>query len=322
MRSSFIRTALVCLSSCVLVSSAFAAPVELDAPDAVPGVAATSLVHVDVIAGPSGAPNGFTIEWMTLAHFDALGAQWPLDPATDTNVHMAVFLGSPTLNTVEGTTTFLLAPGGIATIQLGDIFDETGVVADNIDSSELTAGTDYVFRVKANGDGGGIGGGGSGLFPSSPYSPTHSCRSKPHDDNRDCVHSQGYWKNHPSAWPVSSVRLGNIIYTKTQALAILNQPAGGNGLVSLAHQLIAAKLNVAAGAIPGTLISGVIATADALIGSKISPPIGTGYILPRTTSRLTDDLEEFNDDEMDHHNCQVITALQPKSWGQLKAMYR
>ena len=168
-------------------------------------------------------------------------------PATDTNVHVAVFLGSPTLNTVEGTTTFLLAPGGIATVQLGDIFDETGVVADNIDSSELSAGTDYVFRVKANGDGGGIGGG-SGLFPSSPYSPTHSCRSKPHDDNRDCVHSQGYWKNHPSAWPVSSVRLGNIIYTKTQALAILNQPAGGNGLVSLAHQLIAAKLNVAAGA--------------------------------------------------------------------------
>jgi hypothetical protein len=317
---SSVRTAVACLSSCLLVGVAHAAPVELDAPAMLPGIAATSLIHVDVIAGPSGAPNGFTIEWMTRAHFDAIGAEWPIDTAADPDVHSASYLGTPTLNTVDGTTTFLLGPGEVANIQLGDIFDETGVYTDNAD--EMTSGTEYMFRVKANGDDGGSTGGGSGLFPSSPYSGTHSCWTKHHDDQHDCVHSQGYWKTHPSAWPVSSVRLGTIIYTKTQALAILAQSANGNGLVSLAHQLIAAKLNVVSGAVPGTLIAGVISTADALIGSKISPPIGTGFIAPRISSHLTDDLEEFNDDEMDHHDCTVVTAVTARSWGQLKAMYR
>ena len=321
MHRSTLRTALACLSSCFLVGTAFAAPVELDAPDAVPGIAASSLIHVDVIAGASGAPNGFTIEWMTRAHFDALGSVWPDDPSTDVAVHAAMFLGNPTLNTVDGTTTFLLGPAAVASIQLGDIFDETGVMAQTTDVNEMTAGTEYVFRVKANGDGG-ISTGGSGLFPASPYSETRSCWTLAHDDSHDCVHSQGYWKTHPSAWPVNSVRLGTIIYTKTQALAIMNQSANGNGLVSLAHQLIAAKLNIASGAVPGTLITGVISTADALIGAKICPPIGAGYIAPGVSSHLTDDLEEFNTSEMQHQGCQVVTATMPRSWGQLKEMYR
>ncbi len=316
MRRSPVPTVLACLSSCILVGAAFSAPVELDAPDMLPGIAASSLIHVNVIAGASGAPNGFTIEWMTAAHFATLGDVWPADPALDPLFHSASFLGTPTLNTVDGTTTFTLGPGDIATVQIGDIFDETGVFTDN--ANELTSGTEYVFRVKANGDDGL----GTGLLPSSPYGATRNCWSKPHDDDRDCVHSQGYWKNHPSAWPVSSIRLGSIIYTKTQAITILMQPANGNGLVSLAHQLIAAKLNVASGANAGTLIAGAISTSDALIGSKVSPPFGTGYIAPRTTSHLADDLEEFNDDEMEHHDCRVATAIAPRSWGQLKAMYR
>lgn len=34
--------------------------------------------------------------------------------------------------------------------------------------------------------------------------------------------SAGYWKNHPEAWPVSSLKLGTVSYTKTQLLQILN----------------------------------------------------------------------------------------------------
>ncbi len=316
MRPSLVPTVLACLGSCILIGTVFAAPVVLDAPELLPGLSGSSLINVDVIAGPSGAPNGFTIEWMTAALFTTLGEVWPADPALDSFVHSATFLGTPTLNTVDGTTTFVLGPGAIAAVQIGDIFDETGVFTDN--AAELTSGTEYVFRVKANGDDGL----GTGLLPASPYGATHNCWSKPHDDDQDCVHSQGYWKNHPSAWPLSSIRLGTIVYTKTQAIAVLMQPANGNGLVSLAHQLIAAKLNVATGASAGTLITGAISTSDALIGSKVSPPFGTGFLAPRITSHLADDLEEFNDDEMAHHDCKVVTAVTPRSWGQLKAMYR
>src|SRR5436309_7927047 len=191
-----ILTAFAC--ACLLTGSAHAAAVQLDPPDLAPAVSATSLLQIDVTAGISGAPNGFTVQWMNKVQFDALGG-WPAD---DTNpaIQSAIYLGRPTLNTVEGTTTFLLGPGQIASVEIGDIFDETGV--QSATPGELASGTVYVFRVTANGDPG-ASTGGNGLLPGSPYSPTLTYQTKTHDDAQDCVHTQGYWKNHPSAWPVS-----------------------------------------------------------------------------------------------------------------------
>jgi len=320
MRQALLRILTVFACACLPVLAAHAAPVALDPPDIAPGssIAATSLVQIDVIAGVSGAPNGFTIQWMSKTTFDALGG-WPADE-TDPAIQSAIYLGTPTLNTVDGTTTFLLAPGQLANVQIGDIFDETGV--QSVNRSELSSGTVYVFRVKANGDPGVSTGGGTSLQGASTYSPTMSYETKTHSDLQDCVHTQGYWKNHPNAWPVSAVKLGNVIYTEAQLLQIFNTPAAGNGLISLAHQLIAAKLNLAAGAVPTTTVLGAISTSDALIGNKIVPPIGAGFLSPGTTSHLTDDLEEFNSDEGNQHACQISVPTNARSWGQVKAMYR
>lgn len=108
-----------------------------------------------------------------------------------------------------------------------------------------------------------------------------------------CTYTQGYWKNHASAWPVTAVTVGTVTYTQAQALRIFGTPVRGNGLVSLTHQLMAAKLNIAAGANPAAA-SAAIASADALIGSKIVPSIGSGYLAPSTTSGLTSTLDNFN----------------------------
>ena len=79
-----------------------------------------------------------------------------------------------------------------------------------------------------------------------------------------CPHTQGYWKNHPEAWPVSSLVLGDVSYSKSELLAIFKMPVTGDASLNLAHQLIAAKLNVAAGA-SSSVISSTIAQADALL---------------------------------------------------------
>ena len=311
---------LACASVFIFVLPARSASVDLDAPTLVsPVELASSLINLDVTAGGSGAPNGFTIEWMTLAQFNSLGGVWPADPA-DPMIQSAIFLGFPSLNTVDGTTTFLLAPFQTADIQIGDIFDETGIVS--ADRDEMARGTDYVFRVKANGDSGDPFPGGT-LTPSSSYSSTHYAHTKPIEGGSQCVFTQGYWKNHPEAWPVTALKIGNIIYPQTQLLAIFNTPAAGNGLISLAHQLIAAKLNILSGAIPPAMIASAIAAADALIGSKIVPPIGSGFLSPATTSHLNDDLEEFNSQENTGTiQCQHSTPTLPQTWGQLKARYR
>ena len=44
---------------------------------------------------------------------------------------------------------------------------------------------------------------------------------------------------------MNELQLGNVTYNQQELLSILSQPVRGNGLVLLAHQLIAAKLNIA-----------------------------------------------------------------------------
>ena len=55
--------------------------------------------------------------------------------------------------------------------------------------------------------------------------------------------SMGYWKNHPEAWPVNEIKIGNVTYSKEQALEILTEACARDATRMLAAQLIAAKLN-------------------------------------------------------------------------------
>jgi hypothetical protein len=93
---------------------------------------------------------------------------------------------------------------------------------------------------------------------------------------------------------VTSLTLGNVSYTDLQLLSIFNTPAQGNGLLTLAHQLIAAKLNIANGA-DSTDIAQAISDADALIGSLVVPPVGGGFLAPGATSTLVHALTDYNE---------------------------
>jgi len=108
-----------------------------------------------------------------------------------------------------------------------------------------------------------------------------------------CTYTMGYWKNHPNDWPVDTLMLGSVQYSQMELLQIFRRPVKGNGLVSLAHQLIAAKLNVENGADP-TDVQGYIDDADAMIGSLVVPPIGGGYLAPSSTGYLTHMLDQYN----------------------------
>jgi len=256
---------------------AFAA--QLDAPTLSWVESGFGRVDLTVTAGPSGTPGGFTLWWMKRADFEANGGQWYEygNPAQGD----AYFVGAPSLNNFPGEPgTFLLGPNESITIQPGDIADETGVVSYSLD--ELEYGMDYVYCVFANAATG---------WEQSGYSKNSSATTNGADAN--CTFTQGYWKNHEDEWPVSALTLGSVSYTAAQLLAILQQPVQGNGLISLAHQLIATKLNLAMGADPTDVAAAVVA-ADALIGALVVPPVGGGFIAPSTTSAVTEILDDFN----------------------------
>jgi hypothetical protein len=78
-----------------------------------------------------------------------------------------------------------------------------------------------------------------------------------------CNHTPGYWKNHPMAWPVSSLTVGCTTYSQGELLEILDRFVGHDKLLIMVHHLIAAKLNVLAGSDPS--IQGAIDDGDALV---------------------------------------------------------
>ena len=85
-----------------------------------------------------------------------------------------------------------------------------------------------------------------------------------------CPRGQGFWKNHPSGWPVSTLTLGSQTYTESELLAVSRTPpaqqSGTDASLILARQLIAAKLNIANGSDP-TTIGTTVADADGLLAT-------------------------------------------------------
>ena len=294
----------VALSLTIFAHVTPAAAQELDSPTA--SVTGTGFfrIDLDVQAGSTGAPNGFTIQWMRRSDFELTG--WPADAADPRLMH-ADFTGDPTLNTDLSSTSFQLAPNGSIQVQLGDLFDETGVDANY--SDPLVPG-EYVMRVIA------LGGPATGAS-SVPSGTVFAATPKP-----ECT--QGFWKNHPDVWPIgcTPMLLGTASYTQAELLSIFTTPAAGNGILSLAHQLITAKLNICNGSEPTNILT-TVAAADALISDLVIPSIGVGFLSPGSTGGFTNTLDNFNNGKIPG----VVDCLQPvpakrSTWAGLKAIYR
>ena len=305
------HTALM-LASALILAPLVAHAAALDAPT----VAVTAIGHgkiaMNVTAGPSGLPNGFAVYWMTQTDYDDYGDVWP-DQLSYPSLHWAQFTGAPTLNTGGGAyTTFKLGPGETINVELGDLFDESGLTTNDTGELEYTtsSGTDYVLCAYAIGGTGGtrsvysLNGAGTTTAPVN------------------CTFTLGYWKNHPAAWSsVATLMVGTVTYTNAQLMSILNTPAGGNGLISLAHQLITAKLNILVNGADATAISGTIGAADALIGGLVIPPVGGGFLAPGSTSALTETLDDWNNGIFGPGHC-GDTPAKSSTWGRIKTLYR
>ena len=96
---------------------------------------------------------------------------------------------------------------------------------------------------------------------------TNTADAPPPPPPGNCTLTQGYWKNHEEDWDQASDGKPFLVTTTfyNSATSYLNimktPPKGGNAYLQLAHQFIAARLNVNGGA------SGVAAVDAALAGA-------------------------------------------------------
>jgi hypothetical protein len=299
-----ITAAFLCACSAIVALPAYAT--RYDTPNLILSDVSRTSVTLDVSAGPSGTPAGFGIQYVKSNDL-AYAGSW--DNAVALGLVQTIeFTGTPTYNVSETAPSFKLYPYSDHDAEVGDLFDETGVQSTDL-TLELDDETDYDFRTYAKGDGAGE----QSVFSSSCHGHTHH---KP----MDCTFTQGYWKNHGSQWPVSSLKLGTVSYSKQQLISILNNPAQGNGLIILAHQLIAAKLNIAQGADPSP-ISAVVADADGLIGNKVCPPIGAGFLQPNVVDTDAQALDSYNNGNTSVPHCGSTPTVHA-TWGMVKSIYR
>lgn len=254
-----------------------------------PGSTATS-INLEITAGASGAPAGVSVQWILASELQALGGIWPSDSLVDPNV--SSFCKASFSGNASGYS-YSFGPGQTISVTLGDVLFDTPGASSPCENVPLSCGEQYAFRSFAHA---------TSTTNRSAWSNTTVCSTMSCTADDGCTYTQGYWKTHgpvptgnnANEWPVTGLTLGSVSYTDFELQAIFNTPAGGNGLVSLAHQLMAAKLNVANGA-DDTAIAAAIASADALIGSLVVPPVGSGSLAPGVTSALTATLTAYNE---------------------------
>jgi hypothetical protein len=141
----------------------------------------------------------------------------------------------------------------------------------------------------------------AGVLVGTLYDATgsHGFIATPTQANR-CPLGQGFWENHPEAWLVTSLTLGNQTYTKAQLLTILTTPVRGDASLILAHQLIAAKLNIANGSTPAP-ISSTIADADNLLSQfpgKLPYNIRTSAAIGQQMVNDANVLDRYNNGDL------------------------
>ncbi|TNF29398.1 MAG: hypothetical protein EP329_15870, partial [Deltaproteobacteria bacterium] len=129
------------------------------------------------------------------------------------------------------------------------------------------------------------------------HTPIPGCAGGGHG----CVRTQGYWKNHPEDWAVTRLTLGDADYEQAQLLALLETAAKSDVTYSLAHQLIAAKLNVKADADEAP-IAQILVDADAWL---VQAPIGSRPAgdLRQLGVDLAAVLDSYNNGELGPEHC-------------------
>ncbi len=324
---------LACLSAAVVLfagraanapATAAGAKSRIDTPQIFPASSTQTSINITVCAtnsgtNPTGLPAGFSLQWMSATDYAANGNQWV--SSEDPRLCKASFSGN------ANSSRYRLAPGECATINVGNLLFDNG--ASTNCAGALQCGTTYLFRAFGHAT--------NNLnrsdFTSNLGYSTPGCGAQCEDSDtcpfcNCCVFDASQWIQYGptgctsvtlNQWPATSLTLGSGTYSDLQMCAILNAEANGNGLITLAQELIGAKLNLLSmrnqlQGYPVTLCSGYTcdeiaminrctADADTLIGGLVVPPHGNGFLDPTVTNSLVSCLRPFNAGELGADGC-------------------
>jgi hypothetical protein len=110
----------------------------------------------------------------------------------------------------------------------------------------------------------------------------------------------GYWKNHPEAWPVSSITVGGVSYTRDQAIAWLDS-VGKDRTITMFSSLVSAMLNVKIGN-DDSCVASTIAAANKWMATY--GPVGSNVHASSYAWKVGEPLHR----QMDNYNNGMLCA--------------
>ena len=110
----------------------------------------------------------------------------------------------------------------------------------------------------------------------------------------------GYWKNHPEAWPVPSITVGGVTYTRDQAISWLDR-VGKDKTTTMFSSLVSAMLNVKIGN-DASCVASTITAADQWMATY--GPVGRGVAAASFAWKIGEPLHRL----MDNYNNGMLCA--------------
>jgi hypothetical protein len=290
--------------------------------------------------GSYGAPSGFSIHMKT-------EADWLIDGWAATGSYTCLSLGGNCPNSQWSLTSGSCATVVISATTVADYANVCGVSSD-CGLYTLQCGTRYVFRVFAHGNS-------DYTLSDKGPDPPLVCTTAPCTPTGECTLTWGYWKTHGpdvagcspgnqvNDWNASSLTIGGLSLGETALCAILHDNpnacgkgggsnGGANAVLILEHQLIAAMLNRAEGAIVCGFADQAILDANALLAGREYDCVGASTTLGQQMIAVKDLLAAYNSDQC---ACPVAnkpmaapnaggkaTNAKSTSWGEIKVIYR
>ena len=108
------------------------------------------------------------------------------------------------------------------------------------------------------------------------------------------VHTASWWATHSSNWPVSSVSVGGTTYTKTRAIELMGRSSVSDKTYEMFKELVAAKLNVAAGARSSCILYTITQGSNWLSSYRLGSYVGSSACGWRHGSSYASDLADYN----------------------------
>jgi HYR domain len=111
-----------------------------------------------------------------------------------------------------------------------------------------------------------------------------------------CPQTEAFWRQNLGAWPVSSLTLGNQVYSRSQLVPLLRASVPADASMVLARQLIAASLNAASGSDPRPICNELAQANTTLAGftGKLPFRVGVSSAAGRAMMEVSIRLSAYN----------------------------